>query len=328
MSRVAIGSVDEIRLLVNQAKEAVQKLDYLTKAIQINDDSISIAAPQGGKLVGGTKDVFTWDAQGNITMSGKVQVSGFDLQTTLDNKQPKGDYVLNVDYATFKKSTDDTLINLQPKGDYVLAPDYNKFKTNMGEVLKRLPFNGNIKGQNVINFGSDQVKETNAGKIGYGTFDGGVNGTLNIVGAGKNGQSRQVQVWDSLKTTQALGVGADMPREWTGANFKRRDGKWTHFDWLADGKNYIRGNTIVDDDTSFGKNVDIGGNLTVKGKPILSPPKCVQKTTVANDWGSGNSIYLDRHNVQCDTNQILSGFQLFRPKPNQIAYKYTCCSYH
>lgn len=118
------------------------------------------------------------------------------------------------------------------------------------------------------------------------------------------------------------------PKNWTGANFKRRDGRWTHFDWKDDQKNYIRGNLIVDDDTYFGKNIDIGGNLTVKGQPLVKPSKCVNKTTVANDWGGGNSIFLDRHNVQCDDNQILTGFQLYRPTPNQIAYKYKCCSHH
>ena len=31
--------------------------------------------------------------------------------------------------------------------------------------------------------------------IGYGKFDGGENGTLNIVGAGKQSGSRKVRVW-------------------------------------------------------------------------------------------------------------------------------------
>ena len=42
---------------------------------------------------------------------------------------------------------------------------------------------------------------------------------------------------------QGIGEAHD---DWTGANFKRRDGSWTHFDWVGDGKNYIRGNTNVD----------------------------------------------------------------------------------
>jgi hypothetical protein len=63
-------------------------------------------------------------------------------------------------------------------------------------------------------------------------------------------------------------------------------------------------------------------------KSKLAAPKCVDRTTVANDFGGGNTIFLDRHNVQCNPNEVLSGFQLSRPKPNQIAYKYKCCSYN
>lgn len=62
-------------------------------------------------------------------------------------------------------------------------------------------------------------------------------------------------------------------------------------------------------------------------KSNLAAPKCVDRTTIANDWGGGNSIFLDRHNVQCKPNEVLSGFQLSRPKGDQIAYKYKCCSY-
>jgi hypothetical protein len=102
-----------------------------------------------------------------------------------------------------------------------------------------------VKGAGPLQFGQGFDREANAGQISYGMHDGGVNGTLNIVGAGKNGQPRMVNVWESLRTTQALGVG-DMPRDWTGANFKRRDGRWTHFDWKDDQRNYIRGNTLHD----------------------------------------------------------------------------------
>ena len=34
--------------------------------------------------------------------------------------------------------------------------------------------------------------------------------------------------------------------DWTGLNLQRRDGRYTHFDWVSDGKNYIRGDTVVD----------------------------------------------------------------------------------
>jgi hypothetical protein len=138
----------------------------------------------------------------------------------------------------------------------------------LGEIdeLKKRPAGGvgghqdrlDVKAAGPLQFGQGFNREGNAGQISYGMHDGGENGTLNIVGAGKNGQPRQVQVWESLRATQALGVG-DMPRDWTGANFKRRDGRWTHFDWVGDQRNYIRGDTVVD------------GNVIINGQSTYQP---------------------------------------------------------
>jgi hypothetical protein len=50
-----------------------------------------------------------------------------------------------------------------------------------------------------LQFGEGFEREGSAGQIGYGKHDGDVNGTLNIVGAGKNGQARVVRVWDTLR---------------------------------------------------------------------------------------------------------------------------------
>jgi hypothetical protein len=55
----------------------------------------------------------------------------------------------------------------------------------------------NIKGSNVLNFGSDQTKEASAGKIGYGTFEAGKFG---IVGAGTTGGgNRIIKMWDNVE---------------------------------------------------------------------------------------------------------------------------------
>jgi hypothetical protein len=48
------------------------------------------------------------------------------------------------------------------------------------------------------------------------------------------------------------------------------------------------------------------------------------KDTGANDWGGGNSVYLDRHNIECGSDSVLSQFHLSRPSDNQIRYDYTC----
>ena len=50
-----------------------------------------------------------------------------------------------------------------------------------------------------------------------------------------------------------------VPGEWTGLNIRNRSGAWTHFDWLTNGWNYIRGNTRMDGQ------VDVGGALNVEG---------------------------------------------------------------
>lgn len=52
-----------------------------------------------------------------------------------------------------------------------------------------------------------------------------------------------------VHVAKSLNVGAFGDHNlhgWTGANFRRRDGRWTHFDWVGDQNNYIRGNTVSD----------------------------------------------------------------------------------
>lgn len=61
-------------------------------------------------------------------------------------------------------------------------------------------------------------------------------------------------------------------------------------------------------------------------RPIPNLGNCVTKTTGTNDWGNGNAIYLDRHDVKCDANQVLKRLHLTRPTPTTIKYEYTCCS--
>ena len=51
----------------------------------------------------------------------------------------------------------------------------------------------------------------------------------------------------------------------------------------------------------------------------------INKDTGSNDWGGGNTIFLDRHNVNCDKNPIAK-FRLVRPAGDKIRYDYTCNS--
>ena len=65
-----------------------------------------------------------------------------------------------------------------------------------------------------------------------------------------------------------------------------------------------------------------GGNP--KSKCMANPfKKTSAKNTPDNDWGGGNSIYLDRHTLDCGRDGIQQ-FQLKRPSTSKLDYKYTC----
>ncbi len=53
-----------------------------------------------------------------------------------------------------------------------------------------------------LQFGQGFEREGNAGQISYGKHDGGQDGSLDIIGAGKDGQRRRVRVWDDLLVEQ------------------------------------------------------------------------------------------------------------------------------
>ena len=57
----------------------------------------------------------------------------------------------------------------------------------------------------------------------------------------------------------------------------------------------------------------------------IDSPANIEKNSGANDWGGGNTIFLDRHNVDCGDNPIAK-FKLVRPTEHTIRYDYTCNS--
>ena len=58
---------------------------------------------------------------------------------------------------------------------------------------------------------------------------------------------------------------------------------------------------------------------------IVPPMKCNPKTTAWNDFGNGNSAYLDRHDINCGVSSLLSGLSLATDSKQRIQYKYNCC---
>lgn len=89
-------------------------------------------------------------------------------------------------------------------GNVMLAPAIintvrkNKKHNNKGNNILKLKENNVVVPNDAsIEFGAGvSGKEVNAGKIRYGGWDGGA---LNIVGAGGNGQFRNVRLWDKLQ---------------------------------------------------------------------------------------------------------------------------------
>jgi hypothetical protein len=119
--------------------------------------------------------------------------------------------------------------------------------------------NAGIPGRGVMEFGMGERKEGNAGKIGYGTFDGGA--SLNIVGAGTPGSARQVKVWEDLNVTRNSNLVGDFA--FTGSNgwilHTPDDGRKTLYiaPRTADNRNWNWGRQTTIENNG---NVTFGGN--------------------------------------------------------------------
>jgi len=57
------------------------------------------------------------------------------------------------------------------------------------------------------------------------------------------------------------------------------------------------------------------------------PLKCRVVMNNPTDNGGGNAVYLDQQDVKCNDDEVINGFQLFRPSENTIAYSYRCCKF-
>jgi uncharacterized protein YegP (UPF0339 family) len=55
------------------------------------------------------------------------------------------------------------------------------------------------------------------------------------------------------------------------------------------------------------------------------PLQCRDVTTPVNDHGGGDTIYLDRHNISCNNDEVISKFKLMSLPGNKIQYSYKCC---
>ena len=125
----------------SEQTNAINNLKDKTQGLSYDNEVVGLTGKAGGFLAG-KKKAMSWDAQGNLIIDGKVNFSGADLQTTLDGKQPKGDYVMTPAFNTYKQNTVEIFKKLQPKGDYALRDELTKesrvLKGDIGKVSDSL----------------------------------------------------------------------------------------------------------------------------------------------------------------------------------------------
>ena len=124
-------------------------------------------------------------------------------------------------------------------------------------------------------------------------------------------------------------VVAEKPRE-EPKTYSLRDAQTQANDWGGGNSIFLDRHTLdCGDDgiNQFKLGRPKGNQIQYSYKCVegINSPANINKDTGANDWGGGNTIFLDRHNVNCGENPI-SKFRLVRPRPNQIRYDYTCNS--
>ena len=143
---------------------------------------------------------------------------------------------------------------------------------------------------------------------------------------------------DNLTTTQSLTNEGPTTLKGTtsfagSTNFKGGTGGsgGTHFPY-SNGLNYIRGHTTLNGNLSVsgdltGKTVNEVNskiNSLNKEKANTSGFRCYDRTKGWTSRGNGNTEYLDRQSVYCNSNEFMQGFKLDR-SGDSIRYKYRCC---
>ena len=84
--------------------------------------------------------------------------------------------------------------------------------------------------------------------------------------------------------------------------------------------------TIVSKAWGGNGNLSVEGDLNVHGKLITHGRTCRNASTDWNDRHDGNAMFLDRHNVECADDEVLTKFRLTTDHVNsKQRYDYRCC---
>ena len=116
----------------------------------------------------------------------------------------------------------------------------------------------------------------------------------------------------------------------TPPSYTLRDAQTPANDWGNGNMIFLDRHTLdCDDDglNQFRLGRPTGNQIQYKYKCLdgINSTANINKDTGSNDWGGGNTIFLDRHDVNCDKNPIAK-FRLARPADDKIRYDYTCNS--
>jgi len=58
---------------------------------------------------------------------------------------------------------------------------------------------------------------------------------------------------------------------------------------------------------------------------VVENLQCRSISTPWNDEGGGNAVFLDRHDVRCNNDELINRFRLTRDYRGNYRYDYTCC---
>lgn len=64
--------------------------------------------------------------------------------------------------------------------------------------------------------------------------------------------------------------------------------------------------------------------LSMFKKTLTNTRSSWNMNTRANAWGDGHVIFLDRHDVYCNSDEVMQGWHFHRPSPTTIAYEFKC----
>lgn len=79
-------------------------------------------------------------------------------------------------------------------------------------------------------------------------------------------------------------------------------------------------------DARISRHLSVDGNLSVGG--VIQSSCNTGRTTGCSDDGSGETYYLDRHNISCNANEHLRQWRMLRCNNNNgLYFQYTCCSF-